>query len=57
MDSLDKSGQADIDQGVRMVRVWLDENWGSIQEGGEPGLRPLVEALLSLGRIDEYRRQ
>ena len=58
MSELFESGQADtVDQGVLMVRNWMDENWSSIQEGGEPGLPPLVAALLSLGRTGGSHHQ
>lgn len=42
-----------VEAGVLMVRNWMDENWSTIQEGGEPCLPHLVEGVLSLARIRE----
>ena len=42
-----------IDVGVELVREWLGWNWSEIKDGGEPGLRTLVQEILSLAHSHE----
>lgn len=42
-----------VDEGEQLIRDWIGWNWGEIKDGGEPGLRTLVQELLSLARSRE----
>lgn len=37
-----------LEQGVMVVRSWMDENWSAIQDGCEPMIAQVVRDVLSI---------